>query len=58
MIQWDDSAEICYNCTRQVWIVALTVADIISDFLYFEELYSEAKVMHVIVVFFLAATKL
>ncbi|CAM9978432.1 unnamed protein product [Scytosiphon promiscuus] len=44
MMGFDDASEICYSCSRQVWVVALTVADIISDFLYFEELYSENKV--------------
>ncbi|CAM9300504.1 unnamed protein product [Pylaiella littoralis] len=40
-----DSATDCFlRCCSAVWILVLTLADILSDFLYFEELYSENKV--------------
>ena len=36
--------ECLWHYCGEFWIFALTVADIISDFLYFEELYVENKV--------------
>lgn len=38
------ATECCVNCCNEMWILALTVADILSDFLYFEELYTENNV--------------
>lgn len=36
--------ECLWHYCGELWILALTIADIISDFLYFEELYDENKV--------------
>ncbi|CAN0043976.1 unnamed protein product [Ectocarpus sp. 4 AP-2014] len=38
------ATECCVNCCNETWILALTVVDILSDFLYFEELYTENNV--------------
>ncbi|CBJ29053.1 expressed unknown protein [Ectocarpus siliculosus] len=38
------ATECCVNCCNETWILALSVADILSDFLYFEELYTENNV--------------
>ena len=36
--------ECLWHYCGELWILALTIADIVSDFIYFEELYEENRV--------------